>query len=137
MLKDWSRYSEWAPTFLRLAMGLIFIAHGRPKLFGGLHNVEGMLAGLGFPIPFVFAIILAVVEFVGGICILIGLFTRYAAALIFINMAVAILKVHLPHGLTGPGGYEFPLSLLVGAMALMLLGSGKASVEKTLLKREF
>jgi putative oxidoreductase len=137
MLKNWGRYSEWAPTFLRLAIGVIFIAHGRMKLFGGLDQVEGMLTSMGFPLSGVFAIILACTEFFGGIFLLLGLFTRYAAALIFIVMAVAILKVHLPHGLTGPGGYEFPLSLLVGAIALMLLGSGKASVEKTLLKREF
>jgi len=137
MLKEWGRYSEWAPTFLRLAIGIIFMAHGRMKLFGGLDRVENMLASMGFPLPGVFAIILAGTEFFGGIFLLLGLFTRYAAALIVIVMAVAILKVHLPHGLTGQGGYEFPLSLLVGAMALMLLGPGKASVEKTLLKREF
>jgi putative oxidoreductase len=137
MLKAWGRYSDWAPTFLRLAIGLIFIAHGRTKLFGGLGGVENMLTGLGFPIPYIFAIILAVVEFFGGICVLLGLFTRYAAALLFIDMAVAILKVHLRHGLIGPGSIEFPLMLLVGCMALMLLGPGKASIEKTLLKREF
>lgn len=137
MLKQLSRYSDWAPVFLRVAIGLIFIAHGQPKLFGGLDNVEKMLTGLGFPWPGFFALVLAIVEFFGGILILIGLFTRYAAALIFIEMAVAILKVHLPHGLTGRGGYEFPLSLLVGALALMLLGPGKISIEKTILKREF
>jgi len=137
MLKNWGRYSDWAPMFLRLAIGVIFISHGRLKLFGGLDRTENFLASLGFPLPGVFAIILACTEFFGGLCILLGLFTRYAAALIFIVMAVAILKVHLPNGLTGQGGFEFPLMNLVAAMALMLLGSGKASVEKTLLKREF
>ena len=137
MLKAWDKYRDWAPTFLRLAIGFIFIAHGQQKLFGGLERTEAFLSGLGFPVPAVFAVILACAEFLGGVCLVLGLFTRYAAALIFVIMTVAIIKVHLTHGLTGPSGYEFPLSLLVGSIALMLLGPGKASIEKTLLKREF
>ena len=137
MLKLLNRYSDWAPVFLRVAIGIIFIAHGRAKLFGGLDRVENMLQGLGFPLPGVFAVILACTEFFGGSCILLGIFTRWAALLIAIVMAVAIAKVHLPHGLTGEGGYEFPLALFVGAIALMLLGAGKASIEQTVLKREF
>jgi len=132
-----ARYSDWSPLLLRIAIGAIFIAHGQAKLFGGLGGVEKYLHGLGFPIPSVFAVILAITEFFGGVCLLIGLFTRWAALLISVVMIVAILKVHLPHGLTGAGGYEFPLALLAGALSLALTGPKKLSVEKGLLKREF
>ncbi len=132
-----SRYSEWSALFLRLAVGVIFIAHGRQKLFGGLSGFGQYLESLGVPLPGIFAVLVALVEFLGGICLLLGLFTRWAALLLAINMLVAILRVHLPHGLTGPGGFEFPLVLLAAALSLALTGPQKLSLERSLLRREF
>ncbi|GBC78323.1 Putative oxidoreductase MhqP [bacterium HR08] len=137
MLAQWfSRYSEWSALFLRLAVGVIFIAHGRQKLFGGLAGFEQYLESLGVPLPGLFAILVALVEFLGGICLLLGLFTRWAALLIAVNMLVAILRVHLPHGLTGAGGFEFPLVLLAAALSLALTGPQKFSLERSVFNRE-
>jgi putative oxidoreductase len=132
-----SRYSEWSALFLRVAVGVIFIAHGRQKLFGGLAGFGHYLESLGVPLPNVSALVVALVEFLGGIALLLGLFTRWAALLLAINMLVAIVLVHLRHGLTGPGGFEFPLALLAAAISLLLTGPQKFSIERTALKREF
>ncbi len=138
MLAQWlSRYSEWSALFLRIAVGVIFIAHGRQKLFGGLTGFGQYLESLGVPLPHVFAIIVALVEFLGGIALLLGLFTRWAALLLAINMLVAILRVHLPYGLTGTGGFEFPLALLAAALSLAVTGPQRLSIERSVLKREF
>ncbi|MCS7156887.1 MAG: DoxX family protein [Blastocatellia bacterium] len=132
-----SRYSEWSALFLRIAVGVIFIAHGRQKLFGGLTGFGQYLESLGVPLPNISALVVALVEFLGGIALLIGLFTRWAALLLAINMLMAILLVHLQHGLTGPGGFEFPLALLAATISLLLTGPQRLSVERSLFKREF
>ncbi|MCX7752086.1 MAG: DoxX family protein [Blastocatellia bacterium] len=132
-----SRYSEWSALFLRIAVGVIFIAHGQQKLFGGLTGFGQYLESLGVPLPNISALIVALVEFLGGIALLIGLFTRWAALLLAINMLMAILLVHLQHGLTGPGGFEFPLALLAATISLLLTGPQRLSVERGLFKREF
>ncbi len=138
MLAQWlSRYSEWSALFLRIAVGVIFIAHGQQKLFGGLVGFGQYLESLGVPLPNIFAIIVALVEFLGGIALLLGLFTRWAALLLAINMLVAILRVHLPHGLTGANGFEFPLALLAAVLSLALTGPQRFSIERSVLKREF
>jgi len=137
LARSLSRYSEWSALFLRLAVGAIFIAHGRQKLFGGLTGFGQYLESLGVPLPSASALVVALVEFLGGIALLLGLFTRWAALLLAINMLVAIVLVHWRHGLTGPGGFEFPLALLAATISLMLTGAQKFSLERDLLKREF
>src|SRR5438270_2034304 len=93
---------------LRFVLGSIMVVHGYHKVFGGMQHFEQMLHGMGIP-PWM-AYLVAAAEFGGGILVLLGLLTRFAAVAILIDMSVAILKVHLHNGLTGQGGYEFPLS---------------------------
>ncbi len=135
LAKLFSRFDGFAPLMLRLAIGAIFFAHGKQKLFGGLSGTEAMLRHIGIPIPEIMAVVLASVEFFGGICLILGLFTRPASLLLAADMIVAILKVHLHQGLMR--GYEFPLSLLAGLIALLFMGPRKVSVERTILKREY
>jgi putative oxidoreductase len=71
----------------------------------------------------------AAADFFGGILLLVGLFTRIAALAIFINMSVAIWKVHWKNGLLGNGGYQFPLALATIAFALIFLGSGPIGLD--------
>jgi uncharacterized membrane protein YphA (DoxX/SURF4 family) len=63
-------------------------------------------------------------EFFGGIAIVLGLFTRFFSLAFVIEMAVAIWKVHFKNGLTGQGGYEFPLALATIAFALAGFSGG-------------
>ena len=113
---------------MRIVLGAIMVAHGYHKVFGGLHAHAQVVAGLGF--PGWMGYLSACTEFFGGLLVLIGLLTRFAAFAIAINMAVAVLKVHLHHGLTGQGGFEYPLALFAMAFALIFFGGGSLALDR-------
>ena len=74
---------------------------------------------------------MTVTEFFGGLCIFFGLLTRFWAAGLVIDMTVAVLKVHLPNGFFwGKAGLEFPLTLGVMALMLVLTGPGFLSLDR-------
>lgn len=116
------RLQPFALLVMRLALGGIMIAHGYKKVFGGFHAHQELIAGLG--IPAWMAYLSTGTEFFGGIAIVLGLWTQFFSLAFFIEMLVAIWKVHWKHGLTGQGGYEFPLALVAIAFALMCFGAG-------------
>jgi putative oxidoreductase len=117
-----NRMQPLALLVLRLVLGSIMIAHGYSKVWGGFHHHMDMVGSLG--IPRWMAYLSAGTEFFGGIAIVLGLFTRFFSLAFLIEMSVAIWKVHFKHGLTGPGGYEFPLALASIAFALMCFDGG-------------
>jgi putative oxidoreductase len=119
-------------TVLRVVVGIVFVAHGYQKLFKfGFHGVADMFGHLGTPLPLFFAVVVTLVEFVGGILLIAGIAVQISAALIALDMVVAILKVHLPHGFfNSSGGVEFPLTLLAAAVCLSLSGGGAWSLKK-------
>lgn len=118
---------------LRVAIGVIFIMHGYGKLFGdapGMTAFTGMVAGLGFPAPALFAYAAALTEFVGGIAVLVGVFTRFFSALIAVVMLVALLAVKkfaLPQA-------DVDLALLMISIALFCMGPGKYSLSAMMKK---
>ena len=113
---------------LRLALGVIMVAHGWQKIADHMHGITGMMHQLGLP-PFMAYLVVAA-EFGGGILVLVGFLTRLAAFAIFIDMMVAILKVHLPHGLfSSNGGFEFPLACGAIAFALIFSGAGPIAID--------
>lgn len=112
---------------LRLVLGTIMIAHGWQKIAGHLHGFEGALSHMGIP-PWMAYLVVAA-EFGGGILVVVGFLTRFAAFAILIDMLVAILKVHLHNGLTGQGGFEFPLALAAIAFSLIFSGAGAISLD--------
>ena len=131
-----TRLQEWGITVLRVVVGMVFLVHGGQKLFVfGFGGVAAFLGQVGIPAPGLAAVILTAVEFLGGLALLLGLFTRWAAIPLAIVMLVAILTVHLKAGFFLPNGYEFALTLLGANVALALLGSGEASVERVLERR--
>ncbi len=111
---------------LRLGLGIIFISHGYPKL---IHPgaVRGMFVQHG--LPGYFAEISGVLEVFGGALLILGLFTRVAALLLAIEMAVAIWKVHSGGGYLAIHNYEFPMALAVACFALATVGAGQASLD--------
>jgi putative oxidoreductase len=135
MLAAFSRFQPAVPLLLRLVLGAIFIAHGSQKIESGMHGFTQTVGRLGFPMPFLFAWAAALSEFLGGICVLVGLFTRYAALAIAVVMTVAVTRVHLHQGLVG--GYEYPLMLLAVAIAIVLTGAGPVSLDRNVLHRDF
>ena len=116
---------------LRLALALIFIYHGYPKL---AHSNEAMreffmLHGL----PAYFVSVAGILECFGSLLLLVGLFTRPAALLLATEMAVAIWKVHSLHGALVVKEYEFPLTVAVACFALATIGAGTLSVDHLFL----
>ena len=117
-----NRLQPFAQLVMRLVLGTIMIAHGYHKVWGGFHHHMEMVGSLGLPAHL--AYLSAGTEFFGGIAIVIGLFTRFFSLAFLIEMCVAIWKVHFKNGLTGPGGFEFPMALAAIAFALLSLGGG-------------
>jgi len=121
---------QFGIAILRIMVGIVFTAHGAQKLFVlGIGAVTHMFHGLGIPWPHIAAIVVTLVEFVGGIALILGLLTRYAALLLAIDMAVAVGKVHLHNGFfLNKGGYEYALTLLAASVALALTGPGSPAL---------
>ena len=117
-----NRLQPFAQLVMRLTVGAILIAHGYKKIFGGFHHHVDAVASLGLPAWM--AYLSAGTEFFGGIALVLGLFTRFFSLAVLIEMIVAIWKVHLKNGLTGQGGYEFPLAVGTIALALLCFGGG-------------
>lgn len=126
-LRFLDRLQPLALLVMRAVLGAIMIAHGSQKVFGGIPQVMGMVSKLGFPAWMGYFV--AAAEFGGGILVVVGLLTRLGALGIAIDMAVAVLKVHLKKGFLGPGGFEFPLALFALAFALILFGAGPISLD--------
>ena len=115
---------------LRIAVGAVFLTHGYQKVFKmHLDGVTGFFGHLGIPLPMLAAIVVMVVEFGGGILLITGLATRIPAALLAMDMVVALLLVHLRNGYLKTGG-ELPLLLLAGAICLALAGGGAGSLKR-------
>lgn len=126
-MRSLDRLQPLALAVLRVVLGIIMIGHGYPKVFGGLQHHVHFVNSLG--LPGWLAYFSALAEFVGGILLVIGLFTRIAAVAIAIDLTVAIWKVHWTHGLLGDGGYQFPLALAAIAFALIFLGAGPIAMD--------
>jgi putative oxidoreductase len=129
--------ARWGLVPLRLVVGTVFLMHGGQKLFVyGVSGTAGFFAQMGVPLPGLSAVVVMFVEFLGGLAILLGIYTRWAGVLIAIDMAVAILLVRLGGGFFAPKGFEFELTLLGGALTLAALGSGGASLDEVLRLRK-
>jgi putative oxidoreductase len=119
---------------LRVALGIIFIAHGYPKLahLRGEAQMQGFFVEHGLPGYFVY--IAGVIETFGGGLLILGLFTRVASLLLAIEMSVAIWKVHSAHGYLAVNEYQFPLALAASCFALATIGAGLISLDQPLFE---
>lgn len=105
---------------LRLFVAFIFIRAGAMKLFGGMEMFTNAVEGLGFPAPMLFAYAAALIEFVGGIAVLLGIGTRVFAALLAVVITTAFFGAHNGNTMTAMG----PFMLVASTLALTFTGSG-------------
>jgi putative oxidoreductase len=137
-----STTATWAPVPLRLALAAVFIGHGSQKVlgkFGGPGLSKWMSLTQFAPFPFMrpawlWLAIATFSELIGGVLLLLGLLTRLGAFLIVCLMVTAIVGVQWP-AFFAPAGFEFPLAILGGALALLIAGGGQASVDRMLTGR--
>jgi putative oxidoreductase len=126
---------------LRLIAGVIFTAHGAQKLFAwfggyGLEATGQWMESIGITPGYLMALMAGSAEFFGGLLLIVGLLTRPTSFVLAITMAVAIVTVHLEHGLfMSNNGYEFALTLLAISISLMVSGAGKLSLDNKIVQR--
>lgn len=127
-LNEMRKYDDLAILLLRIGVGIIFIVSGWGKLTG-IEGTQGFFGNIGIPLPGLMAWIVAIVEFFGGIMVLLGAYIRIPALLLACVMLVALLTTKL--------GGEFSsarldMMLLLTNLALFILGSGVYSVDNSL-----
>ena len=129
------RGHDAALLLVRIALGIVFIAHGGQKLFGwfggkGLQGFTPMIVKMGLP-PVV-ATLIAIGEFLGGLGLLFGLLTRVAALGPLASMAGAVALIHAKNGFFLPSGMEYALTMLLLSMAVLFGGPGRYSLDAAL-----
>lgn len=118
------RFQGLGAFVMRVALGTIMVAHGYTKIIpkDALYNFSHMVMRMHLPLWLGY--VAAFTEFFGGMLLIVGLLTRVAAFMTAIDMAVAIIKVHLHGGLLGPNSFALPWALLSIALMLVFTGSG-------------
>lgn len=124
----------WGITLLRVVAGIVFFMHGQQKLFTmGIDGVSGFFGSLGIPVPQLAAIVVSLLETVGGLALIIGVLTRVVGVLLAGDMLVALFLVHQPNGFfVGDGGIELVFLLAGVALALVLTGPGALALDSLL-----
>ncbi len=120
-----------AGTLVRVVVGIMFLMHVSIKFKIGAGAVAAnIMAKNGLEPALAFAYAAMALELVGGVCLIIGLFTRFFAAALAIEMLIALLAVHLPKGYAaGGGGYEYVLLVGVVLFVIAIRGGGPYSVD--------
>ena len=132
---DWAK--DFSEVVVRVAAGGILFVHGWLKFNAGLAPVVGAMTKNGFVPAQAFAMSAMFLETVGAICIILGLFTRFFAAAIAIELFFITFFVSYTHGFafSAPGGgYEFPLLWGLVFFAIALRGGGRYSIDRMIGK---
>jgi putative oxidoreductase len=123
--------SPIAGTLVRIVVGIMFLMHVQGKFHAGPNAIATNLMGKnGLEPAILFAYAAMFLESVGGVLLVIGLFTRFVAAALAIEMLIALLAVHLAKGYAASGGgYEYVLLIGVVLFTIAMRGGGPYSVD--------
>ncbi len=132
-------YATMAPItdlLIRIVVGVMFLMHVSVKFNAGAARIATNFGtNYGLPMADLFAYTAMGLELVGGICLIVGLFTRFFAAALSIEMGIALIAAHLPKGYSvGGGGYEYVLLIGVALLMIAMRGGGPYSVDAKLGK---
>jgi putative oxidoreductase len=120
-----------AALLLRLAIGIVFIIHGYPKFSTAQRKQGGeWMKSMGLPAGFI--LFGAVVEFFGGIALVLGIFTQIIALLFALWMLSTLWLSKVKMKKKFAGGYEVDIILLVASLALAAIGAGALSIDRLL-----
>ena len=137
-LKAWLKpapdKADLAMTIIRVIVGIAFFAHGWQKVFTfGFEGTGGFFESLGIPAAGFFAIVVSLLELLGGLALILGIGTRIVGLLLAIDMLVALLVVHLPNGFfVSENGYELVLILGTASLAFAITGASSISLDNRL-----
>lgn len=131
LLKPAPEQVDLAMTIIRVVVGLAFFLHGWQKVFTlGFGGVGGFFGSIGIPAAGFFAVVVSLLELLGGLALILGIATRLVGLLLAIDMLVALLVVHLPNGFfVSDGGYELVLLLGAAALAFAITGASSMSLD--------
>src|SRR5829696_7937349 len=123
---------DFGKLILRLTLGILVLLHGVAKLKGGVGFLTPMVTGLGLPAWFAYGVYVG--EIVAPIMIILGLFARTGAFIVFVNMVFAVMLVHRPELFTlgKQGGYALELQamFMFTAFALIFMTAGRYAITK-------
>jgi putative oxidoreductase len=131
-------YETFSPasySFMRFATGAVLVPHGIQKIMLGVNLVPYIDKQLGVPLPTLWAYLAIFAESAAAICLAIGLFTRLAALMIWIEMGVIIVFFQWQFGYFWTNkGYEYALLWWLLCLAIFFRGGGRYSVDRMLGK---
>jgi putative oxidoreductase len=131
-----ARTAPFAVLVLRIALGVLFIAHGLVKVF--VFTIPGFVkffGSIGYPEPVAYLVLLA--ELGGGLALIVGLWTRWIALVLFAEM-IGVIVYHWPNGFAFTakgGGWEYPAMWAIALLVLSLLGDGPSALSARFSER--
>lgn len=142
--------ARWAPIPVRLIVGFGFMQHGFAKFSKGPEAFAAILHAIGVPAPHLMAWLTILIEFFGGLAVLLGALVPLASLPMAAILLVAMFTVHLPYGFSsikiisvtsgraqfGPPGYECDLLYLACLAVLVLGGSGPLAIDRYLWRNK-
>lgn len=123
-------------TIMRVVLGILFLAHGIAKLQMGLGNVDAWFSSMG--ISGFLAYLVAALELVGGVLLIVGLFTRYVSALFTVMLIGAIITMKFSMGLLGTdgmAGYELDIAFILVSIYLVVAERTRLSLDHIFFKK--
>jgi len=132
-----ARLRGYGLLVLRVVVGVTFFAHGWLKFHGmGMPGTTGFFTSLGIPIPGLIAWLVVLVEMVGGIAVILGIFTLPFGLLLAADMFGVLLTAKRGAAFIGPKSYELELNLLAASIAIALSGPGMFSLSQLLRRKQ-
>ena len=131
-----SLFNKWGPLtllLLRCGLGLVFIYHGFPKLFGSTERIVESFQAIGLPAYFVY--VAGIIEVFGGLAMALGLFTPVVGIILLLEMGVAMWKYNFNEGIYAVREYELPLILGLASLALSATGPGMFSLDHLIFRK--